>query len=328
MKRNIFLGVILGIIGLMITVAYATTFSVTYDKTTPQGTDAPSVLDDRDRETKQAVQERENVDHYWPYASFADVAGGNEVASKFTGEHRKVTFYGTISDPTQVSGKAHLYMKSDELYYQDDTNTTKQLTSGGQLNIVDADGAVVKTGNQTIAGIKTFSSIPVLTSSDPTADDEAARKLYVDNVVQMVNTITGAVAGADSTNITYDDTIPQITEGTEYMTLAITPKSATNKLKIDIVFNVSNSAANRITVALFQDTTANALAAVSHYMTTVGVCYPINFTHYMLAGTTSTTTFRIRAGNQGGSLTFNGENGSRFLGGIMASSITITEIRD
>lgn len=34
---------------------------------------------------------------------------------------------------------------------------------------------------QTMDGIKTFTSIPVLPASDPTADNQAARKLYVDN---------------------------------------------------------------------------------------------------------------------------------------------------
>jgi hypothetical protein len=34
---------------------------------------------------------------------------------------------------------------------------------------------------ETIGGVKTFSSIPVLPASDPTADNEAVRKAYVDN---------------------------------------------------------------------------------------------------------------------------------------------------
>lgn len=43
------------------------------------------------------------------------------------------------------------------------------------------DSAVVKlTGAQSVAGVKTFTSIPVLPASDPTADNEAARKAYVD----------------------------------------------------------------------------------------------------------------------------------------------------
>lgn len=42
------------------------------------------------------------------------------------------------------------------------------------------DAAVRLTTDQTIAGIKTFSTIPVLPAADPTTDNQAARKLYVD----------------------------------------------------------------------------------------------------------------------------------------------------
>jgi hypothetical protein len=47
----------------------------------------------------------------------------------------------------------------------------------------------------------------------------------------------------------------------------------------------------------------------------------------MTAGTTSETTFRVRAGpsNTTYTLTFNGYNSARYFGGVMASSITITE---
>ncbi len=45
------------------------------------------------------------------------------------------------------------------------------------------DAAVVKlTGDQSVAGIKTFSSIPVLPASNPTTDNQATRKLYVDTL--------------------------------------------------------------------------------------------------------------------------------------------------
>lgn len=44
------------------------------------------------------------------------------------------------------------------------------------------DGAnVKKTGDQTVAGVKTFGSIPVLPASDPTTDNQAARKKYVND---------------------------------------------------------------------------------------------------------------------------------------------------
>ncbi len=49
--------------------------------------------------------------------------------------------------------------------------------------------------------------------------------------------------------------------------------------------------------------------------------------HSMISGTTSATTFKVRAGgNSGlGTTTFNGSASARKLGGSLASSITITE---
>lgn len=38
------------------------------------------------------------------------------------------------------------------------------------------------TGDQTVAGVKTLTSIPVLPASDPTTDNQAARKAYVDGL--------------------------------------------------------------------------------------------------------------------------------------------------
>jgi hypothetical protein len=144
-------------------------------------------------------------------------------------------------------------------------------------------------------------------------------------VIQVKNTQTGAVA-TGTTTIPLDDTIPQNTEGTEFMTLAITPTSSTNKLKIEVVFFGVCSASAWTTVALFQDTTANALAAFSNYQQIGGGGNSSVFTHFMTAGTTSSTTFKVRAGGQTAStVTFNGTASARLMGGVFASSITITE---
>lgn len=146
-------------------------------------------------------------------------------------------------------------------------------------------------------------------------------------IVQIVNFQTGAI-NTGTTNFPEDDTIPQITEGNEWMTLAITPTSATNKLKIDVVVHQSTNGCSHNQVALFQDSTANALAVGfftdTHYNNQM---YCIAFTYYMTAGTTSSTTFKVRGGNGGGgTATFNGIGGSRKFGGVLSSSITITEI--
>jgi hypothetical protein len=147
--------------------------------------------------------------------------------------------------------------------------------------------------------------------------------------IQMVSVETGAVA-TGTTLIPLDDTIPQITEGTEFMTLAVTPKSATSKLIIDVTCNVGcglSATAMHIVAALFQDSGANAIAATATKISDLN--WPINFkfTHVMTSGTTSATTFRVRVGPAVAStVTFNGINSVRQLGGVMASSIVIREV--
>ena len=145
-------------------------------------------------------------------------------------------------------------------------------------------------------------------------------------IVQVVNTQVSAMASG-TTTMPQDDTIPQKTEGDEYMTLAITPKHASNKLRIDIVsVDENNSAGNPTTYALFQDSTAGALAAWGNIHDNINWLYTTNLTHYMTAGTTSATTFKLRIGGHSSSTTtFNGKTGGRLFGGVCASSITITE---
>lgn len=148
----------------------------------------------------------------------------------------------------------------------------------------------------------------------------------VSKIAQVVNTETGTVA-TGSTIVPDDNTIPQNTEGDQYMTLAITPTNSSSTLLIDVVWIGAASTAGVETVALFQDTTANALAAAQMDITTAANMRTVAFRHKMTAGTTSATTFKVRAGlNGSATTTFNGSAGSQTLGGVMASSITITEV--
>jgi hypothetical protein len=148
--------------------------------------------------------------------------------------------------------------------------------------------------------------------------------MYTGAVLQVVNAQSGAVATGTSI-IPGDDTIPQITEGTEYLTLAITPTSATSKLLIQVVWMGSSSVPS-CTIALFQDATANALAATISSMG-AGSLTSIPLNYFMTAGTTSSTTFRLRFGSSNAATTTtNGQGGSRFYGGVANTSITITEI--
>lgn len=145
--------------------------------------------------------------------------------------------------------------------------------------------------------------------------------------VQIVVTETGAVA-TGTTTTPFNDTIPTITAGTEFMTATITPTNSNNTLVIDVVAVVSASTSPlQIIVALHQDAVTNALAAVSTYEGVSTAVLTISFRHKMTAGTTSATTFRVRIGpSSAATVTFNGQSGGRIFGGVMASSITITEL--
>lgn len=148
-------------------------------------------------------------------------------------------------------------------------------------------------------------------------------------LVGRASTQTGAVA-TGTTLIPVDDTIPQIGEGDEYMTLAYTPADAANILEIQVTACVSSgNTTDWKTVALFQDAVGNALAAAAHFQNGVNEMIPITFTHTMVAGGTSAITFRVRAGvrDAGATLTFNGVSAGRIFGGVMASGIIIKEFR-
>jgi hypothetical protein len=143
--------------------------------------------------------------------------------------------------------------------------------------------------------------------------------------IQVVSTQTGAVA-TGTTTIPLDDSIPQSSEGDQYMSVSITPTSATSRLLIQVVTNSSADSIKTNTAALFVDSTANALAAVSNTTRASGDLLIVSFNHNMVAGSTSAMTFKVRMGtDSGGTLTFNGTAGNRRYGGVIASSITITE---
>ena len=132
-------------------------------------------------------------------------------------------------------------------------------------------------------------------------------------------------AAIGSTIIPADDTIPQITEGDEYMRLTIAPISATSKLLIEVQINLAISAAVTPTVALFKNSDSDAINCVSMF-NGANTTTPYSIRHFTTSGATTATTFKVRAGGSStGALTMNGYGGGRFFGGVLISSITITE---
>lgn len=192
MKKPKSSAIIVGLmLGFALTLCMATTFNYTLDTTRPQGTEAPSVLDDQIRNSKQAWQERLNVDHLMALT-------GSQVSDADSGYHRQVTFYSsTATDPilgvTAVSSV-------DELRYTDSEGSVLYLTSAGTLNIGSSDllgtlannvyfTAVDNAGTGVVDLIKADANdVAVLpdnsqtaTNAAPTSSTGIANKKYVDD---------------------------------------------------------------------------------------------------------------------------------------------------
>lgn len=192
----------------------------------------------------------------------------------------------------------------------------------------DVDTAVSNNPWIDLADVRVDAGVTQITDSNITDTRVPVSSAGTGAVVQFRSLNSTAVA-TGSTQIPLDDTIPQITEGDEYMTLAITPKSATNTLKIEVKAFLANETAGRVLIgALFQGSTANALAATAEFQDTANGRLLLTVTHTMDAGTTSSTTFRFRVGaHSTGTTTFNGSGGARLFGAITKSSMVITEYK-
>lgn len=141
--------------------------------------------------------------------------------------------------------------------------------------------------------------------------------------VQTVIT-ENSTTSTGTTTVPDDDTIPQNTEGDEWMTVTITPTNTNNILVFEISAWFYSDADSPMIGALFQDSTASAIRAGRIHPLPRSIEFPLY--HRMVAGTTSSTTFKFRAGQAGShTMTINGVSGARKLGGVMVSYIKVTE---
>lgn len=127
---------------------------------------------------------------------------------------------GAAGAPASLANAELAYNEMDDtLYYGKGTGG-----AGGTATTVEAVGGlgafVAKTGNQTVSGVKTFSSSPVV--PDPTTSGQAANKAYVD----------AQIAGGASTTLTGDITGTGI--GTIATTLSNTGVSAGSYTKVTV----------------------------------------------------------------------------------------------
>ena len=146
-------------------------------------------------------------------------------------------------------------------------------------------------------------------------------------IIQVVSSISSTV-GSSTTEMPFDNTIPQNTEGAEFTTVAITAANASNKFHVSVFAQLSqNAATGRIIAALFIDSTADALAAGACQVANYGGLYTVAFDYIAAAGDTSEHTFKLRYGRAGGTTAYINQNGvPNTLGTVVPSGIIIREI--
>ena len=144
-------------------------------------------------------------------------------------------------------------------------------------------------------------------------------------------------SGTTSVAIPADDTIPQNTEGTEILTLTMTPNFASSYLLVQVIANLSENTdvagPQGAIAAIFRDSTADAIAADfalgDAIVAAAAALNVANFSFcFRVAATAATaTTFKLRVGGETAvAMRWNGFSGGRKLGGSWRTSMTVTEI--
>lgn len=196
------------------------------------------------------------------------------------------------------------------------------LTSLEGLSLANGD-IIYATAADTLARLAAGTNGHVLTLAGGVPSWAAGGK-----IAQVVRSSTSAVA-TGTTTIPLDDTVPQNTEGDEYLTATIVPTNASSTLVIFVSAQLAHSSGGaNILGALFRDTTASAVkSAWNKLYTSADSPIQLTFQHSESAASTASTTFKLRLGSSAaGTTTVNGLAGARYLGGSLDTSITIFEV--
>jgi hypothetical protein len=128
--------------------------------------------------------------------------------------------------------------------------------------------------------------------------------------------------------IATDDTIPQNTEGAEFMTISITPTNSNSTLIIEFFSWGSASNIAAVTLSLFEDSNVNAFYAVAAGVSSGNACSPFYIRTTLPAISMSSRTYKLRFGpSYGVTATMLRTNANAsFYGSTDSATFTITEI--
>jgi hypothetical protein len=127
--------------------------------------------------------------------------------------------------------------------------------------------------------------------------------------------------------IPHDDTIPQVGEGTEILTVSITPTSTSARLRLRATVVGAPGTNNYLIAAAFLNGAADAIRSTSVYAGATSLTMTTAVLEYeYVPGSVSAQAWAVRAGTSTGTGYVNGNSGGRLLGGTMACTLVIEEI--
>lgn len=137
-------------------------------------------------------------------------------------------------------------------------------------------------------------------------------------------------SSAFTATIPEDDTQPQSSEGTQFLSQVITPTTTGNKIRVRAVVPFGASATGTVCLALFEPNVIHATNAIAVSFTRItgGVGATLSLQFQYTTASVSALSFRLRIGNSSaGNLYLNSGNASgREYGGASLASMTVEEI--
>jgi hypothetical protein len=135
-----------------------------------------------------------------------------------------------------------------------------------------------------------------------------------------------AANAALSTSIPVDDTIPQQSEGTQILAVAITPTDPSHVVNLRFSGQVTATGVDNVTAALFVNSTADALRAIMVNVSAADVKVMNTLEALHIPNSVSSQSYKIRVGGGGAAVRLNGPSSARLLGGASAAVLVAEEI--
>jgi hypothetical protein len=202
--------------------------------------------------------------------------------------------------------------------------------SGGVITASGASASAITPLTTTITGA-TAGNVLTATSTGCSATTPCLAQQSFNSLMstgQIVNSATSVLSTYTTVTATIpvNNTIPVITQGTEIISVTITPKNTTDRLRVRFNMVGSPGAADNPIVLAFLNSTTNAIAAAAFTASSAFLtAYPL-VTEFV-PGSTSPQTIHIRVGTgSGASLFINGNAGGQIFGGVMQTTLLVEEI--